>query len=92
MSSEQIAVGVFRALKDFTLYIAMIFVVGMIVGRVINATSWGRDDSDGEERSGLRVHTDALTGCQYLATRGGGITPRLDTQGRHICKPTGVAS
>lgn len=45
-----------------------------------------RDDTDShEKRSGMRPHVDALTGCQYLSTPGGGITPRLDAQGRHMC-------
>lgn len=44
------------------------------------------DNSDRPpERSGLVVHTDALTGCQYLSTPRGGITPRLGTE----CFPEG---
>lgn len=37
------------------------------------------------DRSSLKLHTDAMTGCQYLSTSGGGITPRLDSQGKQIC-------
>lgn len=40
---------------------------------------------DNNRRFGLKLHTDAMTGCQYLSTSGGGITPRLDSQGRQIC-------
>lgn len=47
----------------------------------------GRDDTDGATRSGLVARTDARTGCQYLETAGGGITPRLDAHGNHICVP-----
>ena len=47
----------------------------------------GRDDTDGESRSGLNLRTDARTGCQYLESMGGGLTPRLDRNGRHICEP-----
>lgn len=35
--------------------------------------------------SGLHVMVDALTGCQYLATQKGGLTPRLDANGKQIC-------
>lgn len=43
------------------------------------------DDTDSPpHRSGMAVHTDALTGCQYLSA-GRGITPRLDADGRQVC-------
>lgn len=35
-------------------------------------------------RSGLRLYTDHMTGCEYLGTRNG-LTPRLDNTGRQIC-------
>lgn len=47
-----------------------------------------RDNSDAKRRSGLIVRTDALTGCQYLETILGGVTPRLDKDGKQICVPT----
>ena len=31
------------------------------------------------------LHIDDLTGCHYLAISAGGLTPRLDAQGRHVC-------
>lgn len=43
------------------------------------------DDCDnGKERCGLRVHTDAKTGLQYLSTPGGGIVPRMTIDGSHM--------
>ena len=36
-------------------------------------------------RSGLHVKVDALTGCQYLTTSLGGVTPRLSENGKHLC-------
>ena len=38
----------------------------------------------GGGRSGMEPKTDALTGCQYLSAPGGGLTPRLDGQGKQI--------
>lgn len=38
------------------------------------------------EHSGLRIHVDPGTGCQYLQSTRGGLTPRLDRDGRHICR------
>jgi hypothetical protein len=45
-----------------------------------------KDDTDPPDgRSGMSLHTDALTGCQYLAVPFSGMTPRLDGSGRHVC-------
>lgn len=50
--------------------------------------SFERDDTDPPglgERSGMRLFTDHRTGCQYLSAGPiGGITPRLDRDGRHV--------
>ena len=53
---------------------------------------WGYagDTTDGPtKRSGLGLRIDALTGCQYLVSPYGGIHPRVDAKGRHICTPDG---
>ncbi|MCK5610675.1 hypothetical protein KAR91_52870 [Candidatus Pacearchaeota archaeon] len=44
----------------------------------------GIDNSDIDRlnRSGLKIHTDQLTGVQYLSVVGGGVTPRLDGDGQ----------
>lgn len=45
-----------------------------------------RDDTDAPgERSGLRPYTDHGTGCQYLATSDGALTPRLGSDGSPMC-------
>jgi hypothetical protein len=46
------------------------------------------DDTDPQAgRSGLMVYTDAKTGCQYLRASGGGITPRMQGDGKQVgCK------
>lgn len=46
------------------------------------------DDTDNKttkERSGLRLYTDHKTGCQYLVTLTGSITPRLNNNGKNNC-------
>jgi len=46
-----------------------------------------QDDSDPVEgSSGMKPRTDALTGCQYLTYPNGGITPRMDRDGKQVCK------
>jgi hypothetical protein len=47
----------------------------------------GADATDGVGvRSGLGLRTDSETGCQYLESRFGGLTPRLTADGRHLCR------
>jgi len=65
----------------------IIFVLVLLVFALINKYS-EYDDTDNEEnkdRSGLILYTDNKTGLQYI--KGGlfgGITPRLDIEGKHI--------
>lgn len=50
-------------------------------------TSIPHDDTDpASGRSGLRLFTDAKTGCQYVGA-GLGITPRLRADGTQVCIP-----
>ena len=48
------------------------------------------DDTDhpSGERSNMALRTDHGTGCQYLETLWGGITPRLNSDGKQICEET----
>lgn len=45
------------------------------------------DNSDKNffERNSLTIETDYLTGCQYFESLRGGITPRLDKDGKQVC-------
>lgn len=46
-----------------------------------------KDNTDSPtERSNMRPHVDHLTGCQYLSTYRGGITPRMDGRGKQLCR------
>ena len=47
----------------------------------------GRDDTDEPHgrHSGMTVYTDYGTGCQYIGTVLGGISPRLGADGKPIC-------
>lgn len=46
------------------------------------------DDTDNiadQKRSGLKLYTDQLTGCQYIsAGLFGGLTPRVDAKQQHL--------
>lgn len=64
---------------------AYVFVLVTLV--LLNAFLFDRDDTDPPTgaRSQLGLHIDNRTGCHYLSTHKGGLTPRLDANGRHIC-------
>jgi hypothetical protein len=79
-----------KTMKQFIIWM-LVFVSVLLFLRILSVSPLGRDDTDKEawgERSGINPVTDALTGCQYLLSPSGGITPRLDGDGRHICQST----
>ena len=48
------------------------------------------DDKENGIRSGMMLKTDYGTGCQYLVTVLGGITPRYKSDGKTVyCKASG---
>lgn len=64
-------------------FAGILLIAAFLYGAFLQPT----DDTDAPgERSGMRPYTDHATGCQYLATRNGPLTPRLGTDGRQICR------
>ena len=78
-------------LKDYTKWLLKWFCVLYVFVVLIGKSPLSRDDTDPGSwgaRSGIAPVTDAKTGCQYLHTQGGGITPRMTPGGHHMgCKP-----
>ena len=52
---------------------------------VLNA--FKRDDTDGKQRSGLIVYVDHKTGVQYVGNQMGGLTVRVDENGKPMRVP-----
>lgn len=64
-----------------------IVLLSLVIQLVWNYGPFGRDASDGNvvgQRSGLAVKIDRETGLHYLEGQGGGLTPRLDANGKQI--------
>ena len=77
--------------KVLIVYLIAAFVSGLVNSVIAKHTDIGRDDTDPNGgRSNLLVLTDAKTGCQYLTSNRGGITPRLDADGKQICSKGGA--
>lgn len=80
-----------ETLKEYTRWVGKWCAIALLVTWTMDQAPLGRDDSDEQgwfgARSGMSPMTDRLTGCQYLSTSSGGITPRLGADGRHLgCK------
>lgn len=74
--------NVYNAIKrDLFWVVVLVFFLTL----VLNFFKVGWDSTDGESRSGLGLHTDNLTGCQYLSSPHGGLVPRFGNDGVHLC-------
>jgi Family of unknown function (DUF6440) len=60
-----------------------VFVGGMVLLSVLhwNVPRWDKTDAPGAH-SGIAVYTDHETGVQYVTTGFGGLTPRIDANGK----------
>lgn len=67
--------GLIGAIRWFAIYVVLAGLVIAVANYFVK----------GDSRSDMRLHTDALTGCQYLSAPDGGITPRLSANGTQIC-------
>jgi hypothetical protein len=78
-------------MKLKTMDLLAIIIVGVLLYFLVVRPLFGigLDDTDASKwnRSGMRIHTDAKTGVQYLSTAGGGLTPRLNADGSIMRRP-----
>lgn len=65
----------------FSFFVALIL-LGAVLTRCAPTDG---TDRDWIERSGVTLRTDYGTGCQYLESAKGSLTPRLDGAGHHLC-------
>ena len=75
-----------RYLLGLFLTFMVVFVVTFVVNGVIASPALDATDNQATgARSGLWLSTDYGTGCQYLHSPKGGLMPRLDKAGKHMC-------
>ena len=82
--SEAIYIALRNVLERSFYKLGLWMIAFFIISVIYNSSPIGRDSTDGEERSGLKIHVDNLTGCQYLSVSGGGLYKRLSAEGYHI--------
>lgn len=62
---------------------AIVFVLVSNVPKLFEAPDYdSTDDIANEEKSGLAIKVDNLTGCEYLMAPFAGLTPRMDSDGK----------
>lgn len=68
--------------------IAWLYLAVLIASIIIELTTLGRDSTDNPKawtkRSNVTIVTDYATGCQYLKSSAGGLTPRLAKDGTQL--------
>lgn len=65
-------------------WVVIALLCAMFLGLV---TSPSHDDTDPPSgHSGMTLYTDQRTGCQYMGTGFGGLTPRMSQDGKQICE------
>lgn len=72
--------------ETITIFLALMAII-CFIGWLHDKLDIGWDDTDDVDkriRSGVKPITDHKTGLQYLKTPFGGITPRLDADGKHM--------
>lgn len=81
---RNIAKGLAEGAQRIAAYVGLVMIVLWAMSELWPADRDATDPAEGE-----RLYTDAQTGCQYLATSGGSLTPRLSATGEHICDQGG---
>lgn len=74
-------------MNDFLTVLCLVlagFLLAILLFRNVDVPLDSTDDHNTGTRSGMRVLIDHGTGLQYLNTWGGGLTPRLDVDGKHM--------
>ncbi len=85
MTDKEVEKVIKRGVTDGILWAGFYFgVAGMLAVSVFNYFTPYDDTDFNGQRSGMEILTDCRTGLQYLSTREGGLTPRLNTDQTQI--------
>ncbi len=72
---------------DFAYRAIIISLIIYVLSGALSIGGFVRDNTDNPESwlpSGMRLHKDNLTGCEYLGGKNGGLTPRLNKDGEQV--------
>jgi hypothetical protein len=85
---DDLSKAIARGISGGVMGVLFVFGIAFLIIGVISSMFTSYDSTDDERngvRSGLVLHIDHGTGCQYLSKPGAGLTPRLDDRGEQIC-------
>lgn len=84
LTNEELYEKIKGDFQSYILKVLALAIVFMLLYTILPATT---DDTDAGvfDRSGVSLRIDYGTGCHYLEGAGGGMIPRLDKEGNHIC-------
>lgn len=73
--------------KDLSNYVFKVVIIAVIImiGYTLLPNTYDSTDGGMFDRSGVSLRIDHQSGCHYLEGASGGITPRVDAEGNHIC-------
>ena len=72
--------------KEMVFALTLVGLGLIMMGLSLSSFHETRRTSAEGKHSELGLKTDYGTGCQYLVTFLGGITPRLDASGKQVCR------
>jgi len=74
-----------RYLKSAWKRLLLIVILGMPFGYSISDSEAAQRNWKNSTGGNLSLYIDEVTSCHYLGTIDGGLTPRMNTKGFHIC-------
>ena len=84
------------ALQTLGKYVIIVIILVVLYSVAARHFRWDYNDTDNMangHRSQVALRTDYGTGCQYLESSDGFLTPRMNSSGKQICTaPTGQPS
>ena len=86
---EKLTRAISQGIVNAVMALAIFYGIGLIIALAVSFFMSDYDATDDQMngvRSNMALYTDYGTGCQYLSSKQGGLTPRLDEDGKHICR------
>lgn len=83
---KRLTEGALWAIGKWTL----IVMVGTALFQAVSPPARDATDPPSGARSGMLLRTDNGTGCQYLETKDGALSPRMGPDGKQVCGQGGM--
>lgn len=85
MTHQELKKAVSDGIIHAAAILAIVFLVSLLLGEWLDQYAPYDSTDNPPNRSGMEIHVDHLTGCEYLEGGLGGLTPRLNRNGKPMC-------